>query len=321
VLIFLGRRLLQAIPIVLFLTLLIFYLLNTLPGDPTFSILGESATPEQRAELREAMGLDDPVVLQYVRWLGGIVQGDFGESFRTGQSVVAVLLSRLPVTLELTILSLAIGVAVGLPLGMVAARNRNGPIDLVISSAAVSLLALPYFVIATGLILIFAVHLRVLPPSGYVPFFEDPVGNLRFMTLPAVALGSSVAAIVARQTRAAFLNVAGEEFVRVAAAKGLSERRILFRHSLKFAAIPIVTVVGLQAGNLIAGSVIMETVFSIPGLGRLLVNSILDRDFAIVQGAVIFIVLAVVVINMLTDLSYAVLDPRTKVASRAGAGS
>ena len=318
---FLGRRLIEAIPIVLILTFLIFYLLNTLPGDPTFSILGESAAAQQRAELRVEMGLDDPVVFQYLRWLGGIVQGDFGVSFRTGQSVVAVLLSRLPVTIELTILSLAIGVAVGLPLGIVAAKKRNGPIDLVISSAAVSLLALPYFVIATILILIFAVKLRVLPPSGYVPFLEDPVGNLRFMVLPAVALGSSVAAIVARQTRAAFLNVAGEEFVRVATAKGLSERRILFRHSLKAASIPIVTVVGLQAGNLIAGSVIMETVFSIPGLGRLLVNSILDRDFAIVQGAVIFIVLAIVVINMVTDLSYAFLDPRTKVASRAAVRS
>jgi peptide/nickel transport system permease protein len=320
-LIFLGRRLIQAIPIVLILTFLIFYLLNTLPGDPTFSILGESATAAQRAALRDAMGLDDPVPIQYLRWLTGIVQGNFGVSFRTGQQVLAVLLSRLPVTIELTILSLSMGVAVGLPLGILAARKRTSPIDLVISSAAVSLLALPYFVIATCLILIFAVHLRFLPPSGYVPFLENPIGNLRFMVLPAVALGSSVGAIVARQTRAAFLNVAGEEFVRVAEAKGLSERRILFRHSLKVASIPIVTVVGLQAGNLIAGSVIMETVFSIPGHGRLLVNSILDRDFAIVQGAVIFIVLAVIIINVITDLSYAVLDPRTRIIARSGARS
>lgn len=310
--IYLGKKLAQMLPVAFFVTIIVFALTNLLPGDPTVTILGEQATPEQRAAVRIEYGLDQPAPVRYVTWLTRVVQGDFGRSLRTREDVGQMLAARIPVTLELGFLSILIAVAIGLPAGILAARFRGSVIDVAASFLAMSSVAVPYFWMGVLLIMLFSLKLGWLPASGHVRLFDDPAQNLRLMVMPALTIGTAFAALVMRQTRASMLQVLSQDYVRTARAKGLNERLVLTRHALRNALIPIVTVIGLQVGALLGGAVVTETVFALPGLGRMLVDGIFQRDFPVIQGAILFIVLAVFLVNLLTDMLYRAFDPRVK---------
>jgi peptide/nickel transport system permease protein len=308
----LARKLTQMLPVALFVTIIVFTLTNLLPGDPTVTILGEQATAEQRAAVRIEYGLDQPAPLRYVTWLGRVAQGDFGRSLRTREPVGEMLAARVPVTLQLGLFSILIAVAIGVPAGILAARFRGTMIDVVASFTAMSSVAVPYFWMGVLLIMLFSLKLGWLPPSGHVRFLEDPAQNLRLMVMPSLTIGTAFAALVMRQTRASMLQVLSLDYVRTARAKGLSESAVLFRHALRNALIPVVTVIGLQIGALLGGAVVTETVFALPGLGRMLVDGIFQRDFPVIQGAILFIVVAVFLVNLLTDLLYRAFDPRVE---------
>lgn len=309
---YLAKKLAQMLPVAFFVTIIVFALTNLLPGDPTVTILGEQASPEQRAAVRVEYGLDQPAPVRYVTWLARVAQGDFGRSLRTREDVGEMLAARIPVTLELGFLSILIAVAIGMPAGILAARFRGSLIDVVASLIAMSSVAVPYFWMGVLLIMLFSLKLGWLPPSGHIRFFDDPGGNLRLMVMPALTIGTAFAALVMRQTRASMLQVLSMDYIRTARAKGLSERLVLIRHALRNALIPIVTVIGLQIGALLGGAVVTETVFALPGLGRMLVDGIFQRDFPVIQGAILFIVIAVFAVNLLTDLLYRAFDPRVK---------
>lgn len=306
-------RLGQMAPVLFFVSIIIFGLTVMLPGDPTVTILGEFSTPAQREIARVQYGLDQPVPVQYVRWIGRVAKGDFGRSLRTNERVLDLMVERLPVTVEVSILSIVIAIGMGVPLGIAAAVWRNTWIDVTASSVALSSLAIPHFWVGILLIQLFSLVLGWLPPSGFVPLFEDPVQNLRLMIMPALTLGTAFAALIMRQTRASILEVLGEDYIRTARAKGLSETVVLLKHALRNALIPVVTVTGLQVGKVLGGSVITETIFSLPGLGRMVVEAIFSRDFPVVQGGVLFIVLVILMVNLVTDLIYTSLDPRIEL--------
>ena len=310
---YIARRLIQLVPIVLIVTFLVFSMTLALPGDATTAILGEDATAAQREALRQELGLDRPAPVQYAIWLGGIVTGDFGASLRTGEPVARMLALSVPITLELTLLSMLLATAIGVPAGVWAAARRGTLTDLGVGVVAISSLAVPYFWAGMLLIMLFSVQLRWLPPSGYEPFLEDPVGNLRSMILPVVTIGTAMAALVMRQTRAAMSETLGQDYVRTARAKGVRPMGVIFGHALRNCMIPVTTVIGLQVGTLIGGAVVTETIFSLPGLGRMIVNGIFWRDFPVVQGGIVVIVLLVLVINLVTDLAYTALDPRVRI--------
>lgn len=310
---YVSRKLAQMLPVAFCVTVIVFALTNLLPGDPTVTILGEQATAEQRAAARLEYGLDDPAPLRYLTWIGRVAQGDFGRSLRTREPVGGMLAARVPVTLQLGFLSIVIAVAIGVPTGILAARFRGTPIDVVASFVAMSSVAIPYFWMGILLIMLFSLKLGWLPPSGHVRFLDDPVQNLRLMVLPSLTIGTAFAALVMRQTRASMLQVLSLDYIRTARAKGLNERVVVLKHALRNALIPVVTVIGLQIGALLGGAVVTETVFALPGLGRMLVDGIFQRDFPVIQGAILFIVIAVFTVNLLTDFIYRVFDPRVKV--------
>lgn len=306
------KKLVQMLPVAFFVTVIVFTLTNLLPGDPTVTILGEQASPEQRAAVRVEYGLDQPAPVRYVTWISRVAQGDFGRSLRSREDVGQMLAARIPVTLQLGFLSIMIAVAIGVPAGILAARFRGGAIDVVASLVAMSSVAVPYFWMGVLLIMLFSLKLGWLPPSGHARFLDDPAQNLRLMVMPSLTIGTAFAALVMRQTRASMLQVLSMDYVRTARAKGLSERLVLIRHALRNALIPIVTVIGLQTGALLGGAVVTETVFALPGLGRMLVDGIFQRDFPVIQGAILFIVIAVFVVNLVTDMLYRAFDPRVE---------
>lgn len=311
--VFLIRRIIQIVPVVLVMCAVVFATSFMLPGDPTLTILGENAPAEARAALRAEMGLDRPVPLQFVDWLGRALTGDLGKSFKTGEPVMDMLLTRIPVTLELTVLAILLAVSIGVPLGIVAALRRNSWIDTLVSVLSVSSLAMPFFWVGMLLIMLFTLRLGWLPPSGYVPFLEDPLRNLQLMVMPVLTVGTAYAALLMRQTRAAMTEVLSQDFVRTARAKGMAEPRIIVRHALRNALIPIITVIGLQFGGLIGGAVVTETVFALPGLGRMITNAIFERDYMVVQGAILVIVVGVILVNLVTDVAYSLLDRRVEL--------
>lgn len=310
----LARRLAQVVPVLVVMSLAVFSLTDMLPGDPTITVLGENATPEQRAILRAEMGLDRPAPLRYADWMARTLSGDFGRSLRTREPVIEMIAARLPVTVELTVLSMLVATLIGVPAGVVAALRRNTAVDLAVSVLALAGMALPFFWAGILLIRLFSIQLGWLPPSGYVPFWTDPVRNLTLMILPSLTVGGAMAGLIMRQTRSAMLQTLGQDFVRTARAKGVPEREVVLRHALRSALLPVVTVIGLQSGALIGGAVVTETIFSLPGLGTMIVDGIFQRDFAVIQGALLTVVLAVVAVNLMTDLSYGLLDRRVRLA-------
>lgn len=307
---YVGSRLLQAIPVVFVVTFVIFAIIRLLPGDPAMTILGETSTPRQREEFRLEMGLDQPIPVQYVIWLGELARGDFGISIRSREPVATMLVRRAPVTLQLTLYTVLLAVAFGVPAGIIAALRRNTWVDAAVSVSAIGHLALPNFWTAILLIMLFGVWLRWLPTAGATPLLQDPLLSLKMMILPTLTLSGSLGALIMRQTRASLLAVLAADFVRTARAKGAREPRVVVRHALRNALLPVVTVVGLQIGTMLGGAVITESVFSMPGVGRMLIEGIFARDFPAVQGAILFLVLGILLVNILIDLTYFFLDKR-----------
>ncbi|MEZ5864422.1 MAG: ABC transporter permease [Geminicoccaceae bacterium] len=306
-------RMLYLLPIAAITSFLVFSMLLLLPGDPTFALVGEMANEQERQQIREEMGFDQPIPVQYVKWLQRTLSGDLGRSLRTQEPVSEMLATRVPVTLELTFLAVLLSVVVGIPGGIIAALKRNSWVDFAVSFLAMGGMALPYFWAGILLIRLFSLQLGWLPPSGYVAFTEDPLRNLMLMILPALTIGVSLIALVMRQTRTSMLEVMSQDYIRTARAKGVSKLRLLVRHALHNALIPVITVIGLQTGALVGGAVVTETIFSLPGLGRMVVEGIFERDFAPVQAGILVIVTGLILVNLLTDLSYASLDRRIKL--------
>ncbi|RKN51193.1 ABC transporter permease [Micromonospora endolithica] len=307
---YLVRRLAQLIPVLFVVSVVLFLLLRLLPGDPTTEILGQEASAADRAALRADLGLDTPLWRQFLDWIGGVLTGDLGRSWLTDEPVAGVIVDRLPATVELGLIALLLAVLIGIPAGVLAAVRRRTATDSALTGLGVLALSTPHFYLAALLILVFAIWLRVVPPSGYVPFTEDPAGNLVRMVLPAITVGSTVVAVVLRQTRGSLLAALGEDYIRTAEATGLRRRRIVTVYALRNALVPVVTVTALQIGALMSATVVTETIFTLPGMGTLIVNGIFSRDLPVVQGAVLVVVTFVLLVNLVTDLVYAWLDPR-----------
>jgi peptide/nickel transport system permease protein len=306
------RRLLLAVPMLFGMSVLAFLIIRLVPGDPVLAVLGLNATPELVARMRADLGLDDSIFAQYGDWIGGVVRGDFGLDYRSGEPIGTMLADRLPVTIELAVLSLLLAVAIAVPLGVAAAVRRGGMPDRGAQAVSLVGISVPDFWLAIMLILVFSLGFGALPSSGFVPLGVDPWRNLQHMALPAVALGLGLAAVLIRITRAALLEVLQDDYIRFARAAGLRERSVVFRHALRNAAIPIVTVIGMQAGYVLGGAIVIEQVFALPGVGRLVLDSVLGRNYPVVQASVLVVGLMFVLTNLAADLLYAVLNPKLR---------
>ena len=296
------------------LTVLIFLMLRLIPGTVVEQMIGVDAvySPAMVAQLKAFFGLDQPWYVQYGRWIGQLLQGDLGSSWRTGKPVVALILERLPVTLELTFFAVAFALVLGMAAGVVSAVRRDAVVDHVTRVGTLLGLSVPVFWQGTMLILFFSLYLRWMPPVMWVDFWTDWKRNLTIMVLPALCLGTASAANIARTTRACMLDVLRSEYIRTAAAKGLAGRMVILKHALRNALIPIVTVAGLQLGILLGGTVVVEEVFTLPGVGRLVLWSIYQRDYPLTQSTILFIALLFMTLNLLVDLLYGYLDPRVR---------
>jgi len=311
---FLGKRLLQLLPVLFAVSALSFLLLNLLPGDPTIAILGPSATEENRAVLREELGLDDPLPVRYVNWVADSATGDLGRSYVSNQPTLEAIKQRLPVTLELLLLSQLLALVIAVPLAILAATKPNGVLDRVSTSTAFGFLAIPNFMLGVLLIYLFAVRFRIFPATGYTPFSENPAENLRSLALPAITLGVAELAVYLRLLRTDLIATLQEDYIAMAQAKGLPKAYILLRHALRPSTFSLVTVAGLNLGRLIGGTFVVEYLFALPGIGALTVESIFRRDYIVVQGTVLLVAVGYVLANFLVDLLYGILDPRVRHA-------
>ncbi|TXL75983.1 ABC transporter permease [Vineibacter terrae] len=309
---FIGRRLLYLLPVLLAVSLLTFLIASLLPGDLAYAILGDQATPEKLAALRAKMGLDLPIWQRYLHWLWGVLQGDLGRSFRTGEMVLNAVLDRLPVSIELMIMAEVMGLMIGIPLAILCAVKSGSAIDRFFTGFAFANLSLPSYMVAILLIFLFAVQFNWLPATGWVPFSEDPVGNLRSFVLPALTLAFAEWPALMRVLRSDMIATLQEDYIAMAKAKGLRPARILLVHALKPSSLTLVTITGINIGRLIGGALIVETIFALPGIGRLLVGAIYARDFIILQGVVLFVAAGFVIVNFIVDMLYGVLDPRIR---------
>jgi peptide/nickel transport system permease protein len=306
------RRLLSAIPVLFIVSLISFGLMRLIPGDPAASIAGPSATPAQIDQLRRDLGLDEPLLMQLVHYYQGLLQGDFGKSLLLGKGVLAATLERLPVTIGLSLYALVLTLLIGVTSGIIAALRQNTWIDQVAMMIAMLGISIPNFFLGLLMIIFFAVQLGWLPSGGYVPFSQDPIGWLRSTTMPAISLALLQAGLLARITRSGMLEVLRQDYVRTARAKGLPERQVILKHALANALIPIVTVVGIIISLLLSGAVVTEALFSLPGMGQLLTQAVLSRDYPMVQGGLLLVTTFLVVVNILVDILYALIDPRVR---------
>src|SRR6202171_5171961 len=309
---FVARRLLYLVPVLIAVSLLTFLIASLLPGDLAYVILGDQATPEKVAALRHDMGLDEPIWWRYLSWLGHVLQGDFGRSFRTGQTVLQAVAERLPVSIELMILAEVVGLAIGVPFAIACAVRSGSVFDRFMTGTAFGMLSVPAFLSAILLIYLLAVELRWLPATGYVPLEEDAIGHLRRFLLPALTLALGEWPVLMRVLRSDMIATLQEDYIAMARAKGLKPSRILLVHALKPSSLTLVTITGINIGRLIGGAVIVETIFALPGIGRLLVGAIYTRDLIILQGVVLFVAAGFVLMNFIVDMCYAVLDPRIR---------
>ncbi|MBM3522997.1 MAG: ABC transporter permease [Alphaproteobacteria bacterium] len=296
----------------LILSMIIFGLQQLLPGDPAFVLAGEDKSPETIAAIRARYRLDQPIVLQYLTWLGGVLRGDLGQSMRLNMSAADLLRQKLPVTLQLAAMAFLIAIVIGMSAGIVAALKPNSMVDHVASVVGLIGLSIPSFWLGILMIMLVSVQLGWLPASGYVSPFEDPLGNLKTMIMPAFVLGTGIAAVLMRHTRSAMLEVLSSDYVRTARAKGMPERKIVLKHALRNALIPVVTLGALEFGRLLGGSVLTEFVFTVPGIGKLIVDSVFNRDYAIVQAVVLCSATIYILLNLIADLAYLWLDPRLR---------
>jgi len=309
---FVLGRLLAIVPVLVLVTAGVFFLIHLTPGDPIDAMMAESADPSVKAALSRQLGLDQPIHVQYLRWMGGVLRGDLGRSIRNNQPVIEDVGRRIRPSVELALLAIVIALVVAFPLGILSAARRNTPVDGAGTTFALIGICMPNFLIALLLIFLFGVTLRWLPVSGYTDPLEDPINGLRSLTLPAITLGLALAAVITRTLRSSLLEALSEDYVRTARAKGLTERVVLSRHALKNGLIPVATVLGLQLGGLVGGAVITEYVFALPGVGRLVVDAVFARDYPLVQGVVLLIALGYIGTNLLVDLVYGLLDPRIR---------
>jgi peptide/nickel transport system permease protein len=307
-----GRRLLLTIPTLLVMSVFVFAIVHLAPGDPAITALGFNYTPSAAAALRHQMGLDQPILVQYFTWLGHIVQGNLGQDLVSHESLTHLVLTRLPVTLELTLLSLGSSIVLGIPLGIRAAQRPGGIADRMLAAVTIFGFSVPSFVLGTLLILLFSVALSWLPPEFYVPFSQDPWQNLQHMVLPVLALAVPQAAYIGQTTRASMLETLNQDYVTFLHAKGMREDVIAYRHALRNAALPVISVIGLQFGALLGGAIVVENVFSLPGMGTMVVNAVSSRDYPVVQSGVLIIALLFILVNLATDLLYGVFNPRLR---------
>jgi len=306
------RRLLYVIPVLFIVSLISFSLMQLVPGDPAIVVAGLSASPAEVERVREQLGLNEPFHIQLVSWYANLLRGDLGTSFLLGRDVVEVTLERLPVSLSIAVYALALTLAFGIVLGVIAALRQNSWLDQAVMTLALIGVSLPNFWLGLMLVIVFAVQLGWLPTSGYVDFRVDPVGWLRATTLPAISLAMLQMGLLARITRSTMLEVLRQDYIRTARAKGLPEHVIVGKHALKNVMIPVVTVVGIIFSLLLSGSVVIETIFSIPGVGSLLGSAILRRDYPVIQGGLLLVATMLLLLNLLVDVLYAYFDPRVR---------
>jgi peptide/nickel transport system permease protein len=306
------RRLLSAIPVLFIVSLISFGLMRLIPGDPAAAIAGIAATPAQIEQLRRDLGLDEPLLMQLLHYYQGLLQGDFGKSLLLGKGVLAATMERLPVTIGLSLYALVLTLLIGVTSGIIAALRQNTWVDQVAMMIAMLGISIPNFFLGLLMIIFFAVQLGWLPSGGYIPFSQDPIGWLRSTTMPAISLALLQAGLLARITRSGMLEVLRQDYVRTARAKGLPERQVILKHALANALIPIVTVIGIIISLLLSGAVVTEALFSLPGMGQLLTQAVLSRDYPMVQGGLLLVTTFLVVVNVLVDILYAMIDPRVR---------
>ncbi|HZJ08669.1 MAG TPA: ABC transporter permease [Trueperaceae bacterium] len=306
------RRLLTLVPVLIAISFVSFLLLAIIPGDPAMMMLGADASPGALEALRERLGLHRPLLERFMWWLGNAARGDFGDSLYQNRPVVDMVFARLPVTLMICVLATVVSIVIGITAGVVSAVNRNKAADHVLRVASLIGLSMPDFWLGLILILTFSIRWQVFPITGFVPLGEDFFRSMQFFILPSLALGLTLAGFLTRLTRGSMLEVLSADYVRTAKSKGMRSRRVVLRHALGTALLPLVTVIGLNFGRLLGGTVVIETVFSLPGIGRLIVLAITQRDFPVVQAAVLYVAVLYTFINLLTDLSYMLLDPRVR---------
>jgi peptide/nickel transport system permease protein len=309
---YITRRLIALVPTLLFVSILIFSLQQILPGDPALALAGEDHDPAAVAAIRAKYHLDRPMVIQYRTWLGKVLRGDFGESLRSRIPVSELLASKLPVTIELAMCSMLVALLLGLPAGVISAARKGTPLDFTANLVALSGLSVPHFWLGIMLILLFAVRLGWLPASGYASPWEDPLRNLTTLLLPSIVLGTGVAGVMMRHTRSAMMQTLDADYVRTARAKSVPERLVVLKHALRNALIPVITLGAIEFGRLLSGAVLTEQIFNIPGFGKLLVDGVFNRDYAVVQAVVLVSAALYVLLNLLADVLYFVANPRMR---------
>ncbi len=306
------RRLLQMIPVLILVSIVIFAIIHLIPGNPAEIMAGPNATDEQLAALKQQYGLDQALWVQYFLWLKHVLSGDLGVSFINGYPVGKLILQRIPATIELALAAAIIGLVISFPLGILSSLKPGSWLDLFTTLFSALSFAVPSFWLAILLILLFSLHFKWLPPSGRPPFSQEPVAHLKSLLMPAMTLGIAMAAKLTRYLRSAMLDVLNADYVRTAHAKGLSRFDVVMRHAIRNALIPVVTVFGLQVGDLLSGAIIVESIFAWPGVGRMTIQSIGWRDYSMLQASVMFIVMAFLLVNLITDLTYGIIDPRIR---------
>jgi ABC-type dipeptide/oligopeptide/nickel transport system permease component len=310
---YIAQRILFIVPVALLVSFMTFMIIHIIPGDPARLLLGEFATPQSLAALRQQLGLDKPLIEQFALWLWQLFHGNLGQSIQLQQPVLDAIVQRLPVTAELGICSLLFSLAIAFPLGIYSATHRNTWLDWLMNVLILLSTAIPSFVLGLVLIFVFAVTIRIFPAGGYVPFNQDPLNNIRDLILPMVALGTGAVAGNMRQIRASMIEVLGQDYIRMARAKGMGERKINYSHALRNAVIPVLTIIGIQVGSIIAGTFVIETIYLWPGIGQLAVTSIFSKDYPVVQGIVLLSAFTYMAANLLVDISYVLLDPRIRL--------
>lgn len=306
------KRLLLAIPTLLLVSIMVFALQKLLPGDPVLAMAGEERDPAVIAQLRAEYHLDDPIPTQYFAWIGNALTGDLGMSLRTKEPVTALIASKLPVTLELSLLAMIIALVIGISMGVIAAVRKDSWVDHTTNFVALSGISVPHFWLGILLILLFSVHLQWLPASGFVPVSEDVAQNLKTLLLPALVLGTGLAATLMRHTRASMIAVLKADYIRTARAKGLLAKKVVLKHALRNALMPIVTLTTLLFGELLGGAVLTEQVFTLPGFGKMIVDAVFNRDYAVVQGVVLVVAIGFLLLNLLADVLYLIINPKMR---------
>ena len=310
--VYIGKRLLVAIPTLIIISIFVFSLQKLLPGDPVLAMAGEERDPATLEFLREKYRPNDPVIMQYFYWLGGVVTGDFGISLRTNQPVLELIGDKLPVTIQLAVMAMIFALVIGIPMGILAAVWKNSWIDYLANLVALSGLSVPNFWLGIMLILLVSVNLGWLPASGYESIFVDPVRSIQTMIMPAFVLGTALAAQLMRHTRSSMLGILSADYIRTARAKGLSPWEVIMSHTFRNALLPIVTMIALLFGELLAGAVLTEQIFTIPGFGKLIVDAVFTRDYAVVQGVVLCTAVGFILMNLIADVLYVLLNPRLR---------